>query len=67
MRPFMDKIKAMFSGGSAAESDHSHAGHDHSHDGHDHSHDAPATPMDPVGTSTPEATPPTSSEHDQSA
>jgi hypothetical protein len=58
----MDRIKALF-GGSAAEGqdhahDHSHDGHDH---GHDHSHDEvaamPAAPVDPQGTSMPEATP----------
>ncbi len=56
---FMDKLKAMFTGGSDS--------HDHSHDGHDHSHDhgvavddvppAPAAPLDPLGTSMPEAGP----------
>jgi len=76
---FMDKIKAMFSGGSAAEHDHSHDGHDHSHDGHDHahadhSHDAmddvppmPAAPLDPLGTAAPEATMPPAGDDDRSA
>ena len=55
---FMDKLKAMFGGGSDS--------HD-SHDGHDHAHDhgtavddvppAPAAPLDPLGTSMPEAGP----------
>lgn len=53
----MDKLKAMLSGGSDS--------HDHSHDGHDHAHDhgaavddvppAPTAPLDPPGTSMPEA------------
>ncbi|HXH87878.1 MAG TPA: hypothetical protein VNI55_04660 [Gaiellaceae bacterium] len=76
---FMDKLKAMFSGGSAAEHGHSHDGHDHSHDGHDHSnadhaHDAmddvppmPAAPMDPLGTAAPEATMPPAGDDDRSA
>ena len=58
---FMDKLKAMFSGGSDSH-DHSHD--DHSHEGHDpdhdHSHDAAAevpAPLDPLGTSMPEAGP----------
>jgi len=62
---FMDKLKAMFSGGSDSHDhshdDHSHAGHGHDHD---HSHDAgaevpatPAAPLDPLGTSMPEAGP----------
>lgn len=63
----MDKLKAMFSGGSSAEKDHSHDGHDHSHAGHDHAMDdappTPAAPMDPLGT----ATPPASSEGDRNA
>ncbi|MBA2333198.1 MAG: hypothetical protein H0V94_10465 [Actinobacteria bacterium] len=57
---FMDKLKAMFTGGSSS--------HEHSHDGHDHAdHDhatalddvppAPAAPLDPLGTSMPEAGP----------
>ncbi len=60
---FMDKLKAMFTGSDSHE--HSHDGH--SHDGHDHSHDhgtavddvppAPAAPLDPLGTSMPEAGP----------
>jgi len=60
----MDKIKAMFSGGSSADS-HDHAGHDHSghdhaghdHAGHDHSHEPAAPPMpqaDLTGASTSE-------------
>jgi ABC-type Zn2+ transport system substrate-binding protein/surface adhesin len=64
---FMDKLKAMFSGGSDSHDhshdDHSHEGHDHDHD-HDHSADAaadlpatPAAPLDPLGTSMPEASP----------
>ncbi len=64
---FMDKLKAMFTGGSTSH-EHSHDGHDHSHDGHDHAdHDhatalddvppAPAAPLDPLGTSMPEAGP----------
>ena len=45
---FMDKLKAMFSGGSADD----HAGHDHTHDhdhaGHDHSaHDDSHEPAAP--------------------
>jgi len=74
---FMDKLKAMFSGGSStSEHDHSHDGHDHSHAGHDHSHDAvddvmptPAGPLDPLGTTTPDVTPPGpgSREDDRSA
>jgi len=61
---FMDKLKAMFTGGSDSHG-HSHDGH--SHEGHDHSHDhgaavddvppAPAAPLDPLGTSMPEAGP----------
>jgi ABC-type Zn2+ transport system substrate-binding protein/surface adhesin len=62
---FMDKVKAMFTGGSDSQDhshdDHSHEGHDHEHD---HSHDAvaevpatPAAPLDPLGTSMPEAGP----------
>ena len=62
---FMDKLKAMFSGGSDSH-DHSHD--DHSHEGHDHDHDhsadaaadvpaTPAAPLDPLGTSMPEAGP----------
>lgn len=65
---FLDKLKAMFSGGSST-TEHDH--HDHSHEGHDHSHDAmddvpaaPAAPMDPLGTTEPE---PMSGEHDRSA
>ncbi len=58
----MDKLKAMFSGGSDSH-DHSHDGHDHSHDDHGHDHGiavddvppAPAAPLDPLGTSMPEA------------
>jgi hypothetical protein len=69
---FMDKLKAMFSGGSSPmEHDHSHDGHDHAHEGHDHSHDAmddvpaaPAAPMDPLGTTEPE---PMAGEDDRSA
>ncbi len=65
---FMDKLKAMFTGGSDSP-DHSHDGHDHSHGDHDHSHDdeqvaavddvppATAAPLDPLGTSMPEAGP----------
>ena len=47
----MDKIKSLFSGGSAASTD-DHAGHDHSGHDHDHSHDEPAAampPADPTG------------------
>jgi hypothetical protein len=40
----MDKIKSLFSGGSAADAD-DHAGHDHS--GNDHSHE-PAGAMPPA-------------------
>ena len=40
----MDKLKSMFSGGSADD----HAGHDHDHDGHDHSHEPVAPPMPPA-------------------
>jgi hypothetical protein len=72
---FLDKLKAMFSGGSSTTEhdhhDHSHEGHDHSHGDHDHSHDpiddvpaAPAAPMDPLGTTEPE---PMAGEHDRSA
>jgi len=48
----MDKIKSLFSGGSAAGADdhagHDHAGHDHA--GHDHSHEPAAMPSsDPAG------------------
>jgi hypothetical protein len=46
----MDKIKSLFSGGSASTDDH--AGHDHSGHDHDHSHDEPAAampPADPAG------------------
>ncbi len=43
----MDKIKSLFSGGSAAGAD-DHAGHDHA--GHDHSHEPAAMPSsDPAG------------------
>ena len=65
---FIDKLKAMFSGGSST-TEHDH--HDHSHDGHDHSHDAmddvpaaPAAPMDPLGTTEPD---PMAGEEDRSA
>ena len=55
----MDKLKAMFSGGSDSP-DHSHEGHDHAHD-HPAAVDdvppAPPTPVDPLGTSMPEAGP----------
>jgi hypothetical protein len=42
----MDKLKSMFSGGSADD----HAGHDHDHDhaGHDHSHEPVAPPVPPA-------------------
>ena len=65
---FMDKLKAMFTGGSD-EHGHSHDGHPHDvhghdHQEHDHSHDAaaelpatPAAPLDPLGTTMPEAGP----------
>ena len=43
----MDKIKSLFSGGSAASTD-DHAGHDHSGHDHDHSHDEPAAAMPPA-------------------
>ena len=54
---FMDKLKAMFSGGSADDhaghdhAGHDHAGHDHDHDhsGHDHSHEPAAPPLPPEG------------------
>jgi len=57
----MDKLKAMISGGSDSR-DHSHAGHDHDHThGHGTAVDdvptAPAAPLDPLGTSMPEAGP----------
>ena len=59
----IDKLKAMFTGGSDSH-DHSHDGHDHDDHDHDHSHDAaadvpatPAAPLDPLGTSMPEAGP----------
>jgi hypothetical protein len=45
----MDKIKSLFSGGSAASTD-DHAGHDHSGHDHDHSHDEPAAAMPPADT-----------------
>jgi hypothetical protein len=68
---FLDKLKSMFSGGPAAEHDHSHEGHDHSHHDHDHSHDAmdnvpppPPAPMDPLGTTDPDPMP---GEDDRSA
>ena len=63
---FMDKLKAMFSGGSSTaghDHGHSHDGHDHSHEGHDHAHaiddvpPAPAAPMDPLGTTEPDPIP----------
>ena len=42
---FMDKLKSMFTGGSAD----AHAGHDHSHDdAHDHSHEPAAPPLPPA-------------------
>jgi hypothetical protein len=60
---FMDKLKAMFTGGSDSH-DHSHDDHSHEGHDHDHSHDAavevpatPAAPLDPLGTSMPEAGP----------
>ena len=44
----LDKIKSMFSGGSAHDhADHDHASHDHA--GHDHSHEPVAPPVDPAG------------------
>jgi hypothetical protein len=63
---FMDKLKAMFSGGSSTtEHDHhSHEGHDHSHDAMDDVPAAPAAPMDPLGTTEPDAMP---GEEDRSA
>ena len=51
----MDKIKAMFSGGSDAhDHDHSHAGHDHAH-GHDAVDAVPPAPADPMGAPMPPA------------
>ncbi|MCP9486478.1 MAG: hypothetical protein MSC30_11495 [Gaiellaceae bacterium MAG52_C11] len=60
----MDKLKAMFTGGSDSP-DHSHDGHDHHDQTHDHDHGvavddvppAPAAPLDPLGTTMPEAGP----------
>ena len=51
----MDKLKSMFSGGSADD----HADHDHAddHAGHDHSHEPvapPLPPADPAGMPTSE-------------
>lgn len=46
----MDKIKEMFSGGSADRKDeHDHSGHDHA--GHDHEPAAPMPPTDSTGMS----------------
>ena len=48
----MEKLKSMFSGGSADE--HADHDHDHDHDGHDHDHShepvaPPLPPADPTG------------------
>jgi hypothetical protein len=61
---FLDKLKAMFSGGSSAEHDHSHEGHDHSHDAMDDVPPPPAAPMEPLGTTDPE---PMAGEDDRTA
>jgi hypothetical protein len=64
---FLDKLKAMFSGGPSAEHDHSHEGHGHeghSHDAMDDVPPPPAAPMDPLGTTDPEPMP---GEDDRSA
>ena len=54
---FMDKLKAMFSGGSKSD-DHSHdGGRDHDHSAVDDVPPATAAPLDPLGTSMPEAGP----------
>ena len=59
----MDKLKSMFSGGSAddhAGHDHDHSDHDHDHSDHDHSHEPDAPPMpqaDPALTPTSDAAP----------
>jgi len=52
----IDKIKSLFSGGSAASTD-DHAGHDHSGHDHDHSHDEPAAAMPPADDASGEDTP----------
>lgn len=51
----LDKIKAMFSGGSEAK-DHSHEGYDHTV-AEDVPPPVPPTPVDPLGSSMPEAGP----------
>jgi hypothetical protein len=55
----IDKIKSLFSGGSAATTDahagHDHAGHDHAGHDHDHSHEpAATTPANPAGEDRPD-------------
>jgi hypothetical protein len=47
----MDKLKSLFSGGSATATDahagHDHAGHDHAGHDHDHDHDHEPAAADP--------------------
>ena len=52
----LDKIKAMFSGGSESQ-DRSHEGHDHAAAVEDVPPPVPPTPVDPLGSSMPEAGP----------
>ena len=58
---FMDKLKAMFSGGSDAhDRDHSDTGHDRANEHEDLAvGDVPPAPVDPIGTPMPGAPPAT--------
>ena len=49
----MDKLKSMFSGGSADD----HADHDHDHAGDDHSHEPVAPPLPPADLADPTGMP----------
>jgi hypothetical protein len=63
----IDKVKSLFSGGSAADA-HDHAGHDHSD--HDHSHDSsipPVPPADPTGMPMPDPDPGAGADEDRPA
>lgn len=52
----IDKIKAMFSGGSDSHDHDSHAGHDHAHSQAGAAvDDAPPAPVDPMGAPMPPA------------
>ena len=72
----IDKVKSLFSGGSATDA-HDHAGHDHSdhdhshdHSDHDHSHDSaipPVPPADPTGMPMPDPDPGAGADEDRPA